>query len=102
MRLLNYILKRLGKHKKLILAIALTLLMAVMTGCAHTKVESKVVDEVPSIFVMVERTYGYDVVYDRETKVMYAVSNLSHGTGKFTLLVNQDGTPKLWKGDAND
>lgn len=84
-------------NKKLILVVALALLMAIFTGCTHTKVESKVVDEKPSIFVLVERTYGYDVVYDRETKVMYAVSNLSHGSGHFTLLVNQDGSPKIWK-----
>jgi hypothetical protein len=86
-------------NKKLILVVALTLLMAVMTGCTPTKVESKVVNEKPSIFVLVERTYGYDVVYDRETKVMYAVSNVSSGSGYFALLVNQDGSPKLWKVD---
>ena len=85
-------------NKKLILVVALTLLMAVMTGCAQTKVESKVHSEVPSIFVLVEQTYGYSIVYDKETKVMYAVSNLSSGAGRFTLLVNQDGSPKLWKG----
>lgn len=85
-------------NKKLILVVALALLMAIFTGCTPTKVESKVVDEVPSIFVMVEKTYGYDIVYDKETKVMYAVSNLSSGAGRFTLLVNQDGSPKLWKG----
>ena len=85
-------------NKILVLVIALVLLMTVMTGCAPTKVESKLTIEKPSIFVMVERTYGYDVVYDRETKVMYTVSNLSHGSGVFTLLVNRDGSPKLWKG----
>ena len=85
-------------NKKLVLVVALALLMAVMTGCAQTKVESEVHSEVPSIFVLVERTYGYDVVYDRETKVMYAVSNVSSGSGYFALLVNQDGSPKLWKG----
>lgn len=87
-------------NKKLILVVALVLLMAIITGCAHTKVESKLTIETPNIFVVVERTYGYDVVYDRESKVMYTVSNLSHGSGISTLLVNEDGSPKLWKGDA--
>lgn len=85
-------------NKKLVLVVALALLMAIVTGCAHTKMESEMDDEKPSIFVLVERTYGYDVVYDKETKVMYAVSNVSSGSGRFTLLVNQDGSPKLWKG----
>lgn len=87
-------------NKKLVLVIALVLLMAIVTGCASTKVESKLASEKPSIFVVVENTYGYNIVYDKETKVMYAVSNLSHGSGHFTLLVNEDGSPKLWKGDA--
>ena len=89
-------------NKKLVLVVALALLMAVVTGCTHTKVESEMVDEKPSIFVLVEKTYGYNIVYDRETKVMYAVSNISSGSGYFTLLVNQDGSPKLWKGNTDD
>lgn len=33
------------------------------------------------------------IVYDNETKVMYAVSN------NLTMLVNADGTPKLYEGE---
>ena len=86
-------------NKKLVLIVALALLMTILTGCAQTKVESKLTIETPSVFVVVESTYAYKVVYDRETKVMYTVSDLGHGAGHFTLLVNQDGSPKLWKGD---
>ena len=80
------------------LIVVLALLMAIFTGCAQTKVESKLTIETPSIFVVVESTYAYKVVYDRETKVMYTLSDLGYGSGHFTLLVNQDGSPKLWKG----
>ena len=38
---------------------------------------------------------SYDIVYDNETKVMYAVSY----NGDFTVLLNADGTPLLYKGE---
>lgn len=39
------------------------------------------------------------VVYDNETKVMYAVSDGHYNRGVLTMLVNADGTPKLYKGE---
>lgn len=53
-------------------------------------------DKDVSMFVSVERTTVWQIVYHRETKVMYAVSLYGHGSGTFTLLVNQDGTPMIW------
>lgn len=46
--------------------------------------------------------YGdnYYIVYDKETKVMYTKSNSSSNCGDFTLLVNADGTPKLWESEV--
>lgn len=51
-----------------------------------------------SMFVVVDRTAHYHIVYHRSTKVMYAVSNGNNCQGVFTLLVNPDGTPMLWEG----
>lgn len=48
------------------------------------------------MFVKVGSGYGYDVVYQLDTKVMYAVSNAAYNSGNFTLLVNSDGTPMVW------
>lgn len=81
--------------KKTVLIIALVLLAAILSGCAQTVIE----EEKPklSIFVQVERGGSYSVVYDREEKVMYTISNYGAGSGVFTLLVNADGSPKLWK-----
>ena len=39
------------------------------------------------------------VVYDNETKVMYAVSDGLNNTSVLTMLVNADGTPKLYEGE---
>lgn len=49
-----------------------------------------------SMFVLVESTVQWNVVYHKETKVMYAVSDCGVGSGVFTLLVNADGTPMLY------
>ena len=49
------------------------------------------------MFVEVERATNWKIVYHKDTKVMYAVSNGGCNQGTFTLLVNEDGTPMLYK-----
>ena len=81
--------------KKAMLMIALVFLAVMLSGCARTAIEEK--PRQVSIFVQVEDAGTYRVVYDKETKVMYAVSDQGAGSGVFTLLVNADGSPKLWE-----
>lgn len=50
-----------------------------------------------SDFVIVESTDNFYIVYHKETKVMYAVSDSNYNHGNFTLLVNADGTPMTYK-----
>lgn len=84
---------------KRIIAIVLILLM--LAGCA--KVERVSEDPVDvSRFMMVEKNNIWEVVVDRETKVMYAVSIGSYNKGTFTLLVDADGKPLLWEGDSDN
>lgn len=52
-----------------------------------------------SMFVEVEVAASWKVVYHKETKVMYAVSNSGYNRGTFTLLVNADGTPMIYEGE---
>ena len=52
-----------------------------------------------SMFVQVEKTNQWRIVYHRETKVMYAVSRGAKGV--FTTLVNADGTPMTYR-DGKD
>ena len=79
-----------------IIAIALVVVVLFFVGCDDTNNSVKASDDV---FVMVSKNYSYAVVYDRETKVMYAISDASYDQGNFTMLVNADGTPKLYKGE---
>ena len=51
-----------------------------------------------SRFVVVEEAYRWKVVYDKETLVMYAVSDGAYNIGTFTLLVDAEGKPLKWKG----
>ena len=84
------------------IVIALLALM-LLTGCA--KVESAKTEPVNvSMFQEVEHTGSWRVVADRETGVMYAVSLGNYNMGTFTLLVDADGKPLIYKGreDANN
>lgn len=78
-----------------IIAIALVVVVLFFVGCDNTNNSAKADD---SIFVTVSCKDPYQIVYDKETKVMYAISNGCNNSGSFTMLVNADGTPKLYKG----
>lgn len=89
------------KKKLIIFTMVLSL---VFTGCSnYAKVENvneqKAIEETPSsMFIKIEDTTYWEIVYQRDTKVMYAVSTGSYNYGDFTLLVNPDGTPMIWEG----
>ena len=86
------------KSKFIATIIAITLVVVVLffVGCDDTNNSVKASDDV---FVMVSANCDYDVVYDRETKIMYTISKGSYNMGNFTVLLNVDGTPKLYKGE---
>ena len=53
-----------------------------------------------NMFTKVKSGLGaFYIVYDNETKVMYAVSDGDYNRGVLTMLVNADGTPKLYEGE---
>lgn len=66
-----------------------------LSACA-TKQTKEIIEGETSRMVYVEETSAYCIVYDKYTKVMYAVSNGRYNCGDFTLLVNADGTPLLY------
>lgn len=74
------------------------LLMAIMlTGCGAT-VDRETQTET-SRFMELERTYRWVIVADKETGVMYSVSNGGYNQGTFTLLVDENGKPLIWEGE---
>lgn len=86
--------------KKIALIVFLAIAAALLVGCTHAKIEKSedhVTEKKASMFIEVEETEYFIVVYDKKTKVMYAVSNSTHNNGNFTMLCNADGTPRLWE-----
>lgn len=69
-----------------------------LCSCGATTVTSVSNDDT-SMFVCLEEALRWDVVYHKDTKVMYAVSRSGTGSGVFTVLLNPDGTPMIY-GDS--
>lgn len=81
--------------KKIILIIALVLiLIVVLAGCA---VEDAV-STGDGGFDTLRNSYYGRVVVDRKTGVMYWMSCFGNSKGVLTLLVNADGSPRIWEG----
>ena len=91
-----------GKEKLKILLICLSALMIALMLVGCKKVEEIDGNDGTSVFVLLEDTMDWKVVYHRETKVMYAVSDGSYNRGTFTLLVDTDGKPLLYKGAEDE
>lgn len=88
--------------KKVIGLIMAVMMAATFAACGSEveKADSSVGDpETKSMFVQVEKAKSWVVVYHRDTKVMYSVSNAYYNCGIMTLLVNADGTPMIYSGD---
>lgn len=79
-----------------IIAITLVVVVLFFVGCNNTNNSVKADD---SVFITISYKAEYQIVYDKETKVMYAMSDGSYNRGSFVMLVNADGTPKLYKGE---
>ena len=77
------------KAKAIILAV-----IACMMLSSCNRVETAKGEDDTSMFVIVETTTFWDVVYHKDTKVMYVVSTGSNNHGTFTLLVDADGKPR--------
>lgn len=75
---------------KIILGIILIVIMFCFCGCNNSIAETN------KKFIYVSSEVSFDVYYEKETKIMYAVSNGQYNKGNVTLLVNPDGTPLLY------
>jgi hypothetical protein len=88
--------------KKIIIAtllfVLILLAVILIPGCTKAKVETASSESVnTSMFIEVEKTVVWDIVADRKTGVMYAVSRGGYNQGTFTLLVDAEGKPLIYK-----
>nr|DAU37863.1 MAG TPA: hypothetical protein [Caudoviricetes sp.] len=84
--------KRAIKIALLILLLALCAGMLAGRGGAQSEAET------PFVWIYYSGIATYCVGYDRDTGVMYSMSNGYYNNGTLTMLVNADGTPKVWEG----
>ena len=86
---------------KKILLICVLLLTLSLCSCGTQMLTEEEVskDNRPNIsmFIQVEDGENYKIVYHRDSKVMYAISDGYYNTGIFTVMLNADGTPMLWE-----
>lgn len=78
--------------------IVLVAAFLLLSGCAANVEKAEPDPQNVSMFVIVEITSRWYVVADKKTGVMYAVSNGGYNLGNFTLLVDAEGKPLIWKG----
>lgn len=76
--------------KKLIVVIAIIAVM--LSGCGGP-IDAETYECKSPSFVKVESTLEYEIVYHRDTKVMYVTSY----RGGYTVMVDENGTPLLWE-----
>lgn len=93
--------------KKAILILCACLLL---TACGETSESGGTTEssgenketEYTNRFVTIEVKWDYKIVYHKDTKVMYAVSDSTYNKGSFTVLVNADGSPMLYEGEVEE
>lgn len=84
--------------KKFIVCLVAVLLLCGCSGINTVEEENKGCKTPKSMFVQIENVGTLVIVYHRETKVMYAVSDGYYNAGTITLLVNADGTSMVYEG----
>ena len=83
--------------KSAIFSVMLVVVMFLCCACGIEDVEPKNTESEKATFKKYsDECYGI-IVVDTETNVMYWVSTGSYNYGTLTLLVNEDGTPKLYQ-----
>lgn len=82
--------------RRLIMVVFVAMMIVSLSACS-TKRTTEIVKGETSRMVYVEETAAYCIVYDKYTKVMYAVSNGGYSIGNFTLLVDANGNPLLYE-----
>lgn len=87
--------------KRWIVAALVLALGLMLAGCARGKVDAGQIADAEvgnRMFMVVSDEISGRVMVDKATGVMYWMSNGYYNAGSLTLLVNADGTPRIWEG----
>ena len=79
--------------KKKIIAVIVTATLLI-AGCSDTANVSAGKDK---MMTKIEDEWEYNIYVDKGTNVMYIKGTGDGGT--FTVMLNADGTPKIWQGE---
>lgn len=86
---------------KRLLIVMLIALVVMLTGCENRKFSEQEIyngeHDSAMFFRVSKESCGY-VIVCKTTRVMYWCSYGSYNYGTLTLLVNPDGTPRIWEG----
>ena len=83
--------------KKILTFIVVTTMIFGLVGCSTTTVENANESNKNSMFVVVESTSLWYVVYHKDTKVMYVVSKGYYNQGTFTVMIDSEGAPLIYE-----
>ena len=92
-----------NKLKIVLLGIMVLSGLVLLTGCTTNDVTVQTAysggkeNTYTNRFVKIDSEPNFDVIYDKETKVMYTVSNCYRNSGNVTLLVDAEGKPLLYQ-----
>ena len=79
-----------------LLVVLITLGVGMLAGCGDGETQSDA--KTPFVWIYSNGIAAYRVGYDRDTGVMYSMSDGYSNGGTLTMLVNADGMPKVWEG----
>ena len=87
--------------KRWIVAALVLALVLMLAGCAKGKIDEEQIADAKTdnhMFMIVSNERYGDVLVDKTTGVMYWMSRDFYNDGTLTLLINADGTPRIWEG----
>ena len=84
--------------KKIIVVFIVILIVFSLSGCAKMNhVTDHIPDDTLTSFLIAETYTSGVILVDRDTNVMYWMSKSSYNIGNLTLLVDENGNPKIYK-----
>ena len=83
---------------KILICAVVAFMICLLSSCILTESAEGVNDyEIEFGTIDTEWLYKFRVIYDKETKVMYAASIDDGNKGTLTVLLNADGTPRVYE-----